>query len=149
MPTHNFEFYDGSPGANGFPTGTGFFNYAGPATKTGTGEIVDNGSGVDGQAFTDNDGTTGTFTINGNTSTNVSTEADGGYLLRDTVTGHEFRVVGVDVVSGPAAGTYTISERPLVPGRSYEVLDYEDDPAEGPSGTGFQYMSTFVIPPAR
>jgi hypothetical protein len=137
VATYDFTFYTAPPTSYGFPGGTGTFTYTGPSEKTGSGQITDTGSGSDPDFFTDNDGATGTFTVGGNTSTNVSTEADGGYLLRDTVTGEEFRVVGFDVIGDPAAGTYTMSEQALVPGRQYQVLQFEDDPSEG--GTGARY----------
>ena len=137
MPTFRFAFYALSPEAAGFPAGTGQFTYSGPGERTGIGQITDHGSGADGLTFVDNDGVTGTFTVNGKASTDVPTEPDGGYLLRDLVTGQEFRATGLHVTSGPAAGMYLISEKPLVPGRQYVVLSYEDDPSV--TGTGASY----------
>ncbi|HAW48674.1 MAG TPA: hypothetical protein DCX34_15820, partial [Roseovarius sp.] len=54
--------------------------------------------------------------------------AEESWTLRDTVTGDTFNVITFRVTSGSATGYYTLSETPLVTGRSYETLDHDTDP---------------------
>lgn len=155
MPVYNVSLYDIDPstflGGNGSTS-----TYAGPAIAAGTAQINDTGTGANGLALTDDNSgegtTTANVTIGGNTSTNSTADAEWAWTVQDTQTGEIFEVVQFQVESGDASGYYTLSEVPLVPGRSYEVInsdsnpslaagddtftyaDYQDDIVEGTSG---------------
>lgn len=60
--------------------------------------------------------------------------------MRDTVTGLVFQIAEFDVEGGAAAGDYTLSERPLVPGRTYEMMRYDANPNVASGGIGFSYL---------
>ena len=143
MPTYSgLEFYDIDP-RSVFSTSTGgTATYTGPAEAEGTLTIFDAGSGSDGQVLTDDNrgegGTTADASIGGNTSTGADADAEEGWTLRDTVTGETFNVVRLDIEDGDARGSYTLSEQPLVAGRTYETLDYDTLPEVG-DGTAFTY----------
>jgi len=106
--------------------------YEGPGAATGTAVIDDPEIGSQGNTLDDdsNGGETATadVTVGGNTSTGSNVDAELVWTLRDTVTGQQFQVVQFDVENGAAAGDYTLSEFPLVPGRTYETLEYETNP---------------------
>ncbi|MEM9063625.1 MAG: Hint domain-containing protein [Pseudomonadota bacterium] len=143
MPTVDVTFYDGEPDDNGFST-SGTFVYTGPATAEGTATITDTGSGSSGLTLDDEgDDAVADVTIGGQTSLNSEIDAEKAWLIRDDVTGETFNVVEFQVEDGSASGEYTLSERPLVPGRSYTVLDYSDEPDASAGDPVFTY-SEFV-----
>ena len=132
MATYDVNFYDFDP--NGaIPTGTGStFTWNGPATPNGSATITDTETGI--EEFTlddDNNGAetaTADVTINGLTSIGSHVDAELVWTIRDTVTGQVFEIIEFDVENGAAAGDYTLSEIPLVAGRSYEVLAFDSNP---------------------
>lgn len=145
MPTHTVSFYAGGPKTNGFPN-SGSFVYAGPEVHVGSATITDSESGIQGQTLDDADVTggaetaTANVTVGGTTSTGSAVEAEEVWILRDNVTGQEFAVAEFRVASGGAAGSYTLSERPLVAGRSYTILDRDSNPdATDPGDPVFTY----------
>lgn len=132
MPTYTVKFYDLNP-SGVIPTGTGdTFVWSGPTSATGTATITDNESGIQGQTLDDdnNGGETasGNATIGGSTSTGVNMDAELAWTVRDSITGEEFEVVQLQVEGGNADGYYTMSETPLIPGRSYEIVEYDSNP---------------------
>jgi hypothetical protein len=136
MPVHTLSFYDLSPFANGFSfasPGT-TFTYTGPATADGTLVVTDNGAGLEGEDLTRDETATADATINGNTSTGSNIDATAGFLIRDTVTGESFAVIRLVVEDGPALGQYTLSEQPLVSGRTYELQGWATNPSAGSPG---------------
>lgn len=144
MPDHNIRFYN-IAALGTFNTNVGgFTTYNGPATATGSGVVTDNGVGLEADYLSDDsaggtENATGTVTVNGNTSTNSDVDAENGWTLRDTVTGEIFQVVQLEVEDGPATGVYTLSEIPLVVGRSYETLAYDNIPLATASEPAFNY----------
>ncbi len=140
MSTYNLNFYDESPFTNGFgfdQLGT-IFTYTGPATADGALVVTDTGTGVDGEDLARDDTATVDATINGNTSIGSNIDATAGFLILDTVTGESFAVIRLIVEDGPAAGQYTLSEMPLVSGRSYELQGWSTNPSAG-SPAAFTY----------
>jgi hypothetical protein len=136
------QFYDIDPRWV-FSTSTGgTATYTGPAEATGTLTIYDAGSGADGEVLTDDnrgeDGTTADASVGGNTSIGSDADAERGWTLRDTVTGETFNVVELDIEDGDARGSYTLSEQPLVAGRTYETVRYDTLPQLG-DGAEFTY----------
>ncbi|WP_428515551.1 Hint domain-containing protein [Roseovarius sp.] len=132
MATYEVKFYNYNPAGN-IPTGTGStFTWSGPGTATGTAVITDNETGI--QEFTlddDNAGgesATANVTVGGNTSVASDVDAELVWTLRDTVTGQTFQVIQFEVEDGAATGNYTLSEVPLVAGRSYQVQAYDSNP---------------------
>lgn len=136
MAVYNFNFYDLSPFSNGFSydtTGT-IFTYTGPSTADGSLVVTDNGTGLEGEDLTRDETATADATINGVTSIGSNIDATAGFLIRDTVTGESFAVIRLIVEDGPAAGQYTLSEQPLVSGRSYELQGWASNPSAGSPG---------------
>ena len=136
MPVYpNIRFYDFNP-RDVFGTGGGIIGdtivYVGPLTASGIATITDNGSSDDSGLTLEDDGrgeeATADVTIGGQTSTTSDVDAEDGWTLRDTVTNQEFQVVRFQVEDGDASGSYTISEVPLIPGRSYEITAYDNNP---------------------
>ncbi|MGK7652146.1 hypothetical protein ACSQ76_06940 [Roseovarius sp. B08] len=132
MATYTVNFYNYNPAGN-IPTGTGStFTWGGPGTAAGRATITDNEPGI--QEFTLDDDSAGgetataTVTLGNNTSVNTTVDAELVWTLRDTVTGQTFQVIQFDVENGAAAGLYTLSEVPLVAGRSYQVQAYDSNP---------------------
>src|SRR6056297_2863724 len=126
MPTYSgLQFYDVDPRSIFSNATGGTAVYTGPGSADGTLTIFDTGSGVDGLELTDDNrgegGTTADATIGGNTSTGVNADAEWGWTVRDSVTGEVFNVVQLEIEGGPAAGNYTLSDKPLVAGRTYET----------------------------
>lgn len=133
MTTYNIRFYDQNPTSILSNTVGSTFTWTGPADPEGRATITDPESGLEGYTLDDdNNGgetATGTATINGLTSTNVPVDAEIAWTVRDTVTGEVFQVVQLQIEgTGGAAGYYTLSEIPLVEGRSYEVQAYDSNP---------------------
>ncbi|MDF1669127.1 MAG: Hint domain-containing protein [Roseovarius sp.] len=131
MATYTVGLYDQDP-AGIFATGTGAtFTWSGPPNTTGTATITDNEAGIQGFTLDDDnrgsESATADVTIGGNSSVGSNVDAERGWTIRDTVTGEEFDVVQLDVENGAASGFYTLSERPLIPGRSYEVVSYDSN----------------------
>ena len=143
MPDHNVVFYDFSTNNSFSTTVGGFYNYAGPATATGTATITDNEAGVGGQHLDDDSNggelATANVTVGGQTSTNSTVDAELAWTVRDTVTGEVFQVVQFDVEQGDATGQYMMSEIPLVPGRSYETIAYDSNPDADTNAPAFNY----------
>lgn len=132
MPTYTVGLYNQNPSGI-FATSIGAtFNWSGPSNTTGTATITDNEPGIQGFTLDDdnNGGETATadVTIGGNSSIGSNVDAELAWTIRDTVTGEVFDVVQLQVENGAASGFYTLSERPLIPGRSYEVVAYDSNP---------------------
>jgi hypothetical protein len=132
MPTYTVRVYDTDP--LGILSGTigGFGNWSGEEPPTGTATITDNEAGIEGQTIDSDaaggESATANITVGGNSSTGAPVYAEESWTLRDTVTGEVFNVITLRVDAGGATGYYTVSEVPLVAGRSYETLDYSTDP---------------------
>lgn len=155
MSVFDVKFYDIDPASFLGATGTSSV-YTGPETATGIAAITDNGTGDDGLGLDDDNGgdgaTTAVVSLDGNTSSGVTVDAELVWTVQDTTTGEIFQIAQFDVESGDASGLYTLSEVPLVQGHTYEVLnydsfaviadgeeaftyaDYQDDIVEGTSG---------------
>lgn len=131
MPTYELDIYDYNPSGIFPTTATQTFVYGGPATATGTETITDTQSGIDGEtlsALAEGETATADVTVGGNSSIGSNVDAEDAWTLRDTVTGQVFEVTSMEVRSGAAAGHYLISEIPMVAGRSYEVVAYDNLP---------------------
>ncbi|MBN2905552.1 MAG: Hint domain-containing protein [Rhodobacteraceae bacterium] len=143
MATYTIEFYSTNPGLI-LPTRIGrTFQWTGAATPTGTANITDNEAGYQGLTLDDDSagGETATadVTLGATTSTNTTVDAEAVWTVRDTVTGEVFEVASLDVENGGAAGVYTISEVPLVAGRTYEVVGYDSNPDASAGDAAFSY----------
>lgn len=105
--------------------------YNGPSATTGQAVITDNGSGLAGQTLEDQKGgedAVAAITLGDVTEENITIYADRSWTLYDTVTGETFDVVRFRVKDGTHTGDYTLSERELVAGRTYETRAYSDNP---------------------
>lgn len=133
MATYTVSIYDYDPYGQISSTINGFTTYSGPATADGTAVITDNAAGTAGQVLEDTalETATADVTIGGNTSTGSAVFASEVWTLRDTVTGQQFEITAMRVSSGAASGYYTLSEVPLIAGRSYETLAYDEVPDSG------------------
>ncbi|KKL22617.1 hypothetical protein LCGC14_2433640, partial [marine sediment metagenome] len=116
--------------------------WTGSSTPSGKATITDNQTGGKDQTLdkeTKGEIASADVTINGLTSTGSRVDAERAWTVRDTVTGETFEVVQFRVSTGPAKGKYTLSEQPLVAGRSYEIMDYEKDPDTTQGEPTFRY----------
>ncbi len=149
MPTHDLRFYDADPFLIFSQTIGGTATWTGPSDAVGKATVTDNEAGVEGLTL-DDDGAggetaTADVDLNGVTSTGSSVDAEEVWTLRDTVTGDVFEVVSFQVDTGAAAGYYTVSEIPLVAGRSYETIAFNGD-ADAASGDIALTFDDFVAP---
>jgi len=143
MPTNEILFYDVDP-MSIIPTGTGdTFTWTGPATATGSATITDTEPGIEGQTLDDdsngNESATADVTVGGQSSTGSDADAERAWTVRDLNTGEEFQIVEFDVEDGDAAGSYTLSEKPLDPNTSYEVIAYDSNPDANSGDPVFNY----------
>ncbi|MCT4559382.1 MAG: Hint domain-containing protein [Pelagimonas sp.] len=150
MPIYNVSFYANRPSANGF-TSSGTFTYTGASSVVGSASITDNEPGIEGLTLDDdNNGAetaTADVTVGGLTSSGSRVDAEISYLIRDNVTAEEFVVVEFDVEQGAAAGDYTLSEQPLVNGRSYTVITYNSNPDATVGAPAFRYNEYVCFAP--
>ncbi|MGH1454388.1 MAG: Hint domain-containing protein [Paracoccaceae bacterium] len=143
MATFNLRFYTLNP--NGvFSNQTGQTRtWNGPETATGRATLTDNETGIQGLTLDDDSAggetATATVTTPAGTSTNVNVDAEAVWTLRDNVTGQEFQVSMLQVEGGGASGYYTLSEIPLVAGRSYTTLAYDSNPNAAAGDIAFSY----------
>ncbi|SEL16852.1 Ca2+-binding protein, RTX toxin-related [Roseivivax marinus] len=142
MPTYTLRFYAFQPtnlmGASGSS-----FVWTGPADYNGIATITDNEAGAGGLTLDDDSagGETATASVSvpGGTSTSTTVDAEIVWTLRDTVTGREFQVAQFDVESGGATGQYTLSEAPLIQGRTYQVVQRDTNPDVNAGSPVFTY----------
>ncbi|WGW02437.1 Hint domain-containing protein [Tropicibacter oceani] len=143
MAVYKVQFYAFDP-SGVIPTGTNSsFVWSGPASFGGSATITDNEAGIQGQTLDDDSAggetATATVTTAAGTSTNTTVDAELVWTLRDNVTGEVFQVVQFDVENGAASGMYTLSEKVLVPGRSYTVQGYNSNPNANAGDIVFTY----------
>lgn len=142
MATYSVQFYNFDPNSVFGTTVGAQFLYQQEATPSGTATITDNQTGVDGATFDDDnsgENATITATINGNTSTNVPTDAEMVWTLLDVTTGETFQVVQLEIEGGGAGGFYTLSEQPLIQGHTYEIVAYDAWPDAGAGETTLEW----------
>lgn len=128
MASYNIRFYDQDPSGLLPWWSGGSFTWTGPAAAAGKATVTDDDFTLDD----DNNGNESAIadvTLGGNSSTGANIDAEAAWTLRDTVTGETFNIVQLQVETGGAAGSYTLSEQPLIPGRAYEVQDYNSNPS--------------------
>ena len=147
MPTYTVGLYDVDP-TTIFTTAIGStFSWSGPANPEGTATVTDNEANFEGYTLDDdNNGAetaTANVTIGGNTSTGSSVDAEQSWTIRDTVTGEEFDVSQFQVETGGATGFYTLSEHPLIAGRTYEVVAHDTNPNVAIGDPGFN-ISNYI-----
>ena len=132
MPTNDVLFYNVDP-MSIIPRGIGdTFTWTGPTSAEGSATITDPEAGIEGQTLDDdssgNESATADVTLNGLTSTGSNVDAERAWTVRDQTTGEEFQIVEFDVEDGDAIGTYTLSEKPLDPTTTYDVVAYNSNP---------------------
>ena len=132
MPTYTVSIYNNDPLFILSRTIGGTGTWSGEASPSGTATITDPETGIEGQTIDSNvsggESATADVSVGGSSSTGAPVYAEESWTLRDTVTGDTFEVITFRVDSGGATGYYTLSELPLVAGRSYETLQYDTDP---------------------
>lgn len=132
MPTYSVSVYNSDPLFILSQTVGASANWTGEAAPSGSATITDPETGIEGQTLDSyaagGESATATITIGGSTSTGAAVYAEESWTLRDTVTGETFNLITLRVDSGGATGYYTLSEIPLVAGRSYETLEFNTDP---------------------
>jgi len=147
---YTLDVYDYNPSGI-FPTVVSqTFVYSGPATATGTATITDNQAGLDGEtlsALASGETATADVSVGGNSSTGSNVDAEDAWTIRDTVTGRIFQVTSMEVRSGGAIGHYLISEYPMVAGRTYEVLAYDNLPSTSGGDPILNYTEVVCFTP--
>lgn len=131
MATYSVSFYLANP-AGILTTGTGStFVWTGPSTAAGSATIFDPESGIQGITLDDDsrggERATADVTLPGSSSTGSDVDAELVWTITDTVTGRTFEVVQFQVEDGAASGFYTLSEVPLIAGRTYTVNDFDSN----------------------
>ncbi|MCG6901700.1 MAG: Hint domain-containing protein [Rhodobacter sp.] len=143
MADHYLRFYDADPYFILSRTNGGTATWSGTDVAEGKALVTDNQAGADGLTLDETaaggETATADIDINGTTSTGVSVYASESWTLRDTVTGEIFQVVTLRVTSGGATGYYTLSEIPLVAGRTYETQVFDATPNAGAGDPAFTY----------
>ncbi len=153
MPDYTFDTYLWSP-YDEIPTSLGSFVFNGDTSNIGTAVITDNETGVDGQTLDDNvagsqETATATVTTPTETFTDIDVNADAGWTLYDPIDDVTFEVVLFNGKSGPVSFLYTLSEYPLVEGRTYEVIAFDNQPnAQVPGDPFFTYSDYVCYAPA-
>ena len=144
MPDYDVQFYDIDPFGGFSQTAGGTAAYGGPAQPDGRATITDN---VDGVLEDDNAGEAATATITvGGSTVSGAVRAEEVWTLRDTVTGETFEVVSLTITTGGSTSYYTLSERPLVQGRSYETIEFDSLPDAGAGDPVFTYADYSGFP---
>lgn len=134
MADYTFNVYLESPYASGFDSAPGVFTYSPLTGSTGTAVITDNETGVDGLTLDDNVGgsqetATATITVDGTvTYQDISVNADAGWTIYDPIDDVTFEVILLNGKQGKQSFTYTLSEYPLVEGRAYEIINFDNQP---------------------
>jgi hypothetical protein len=132
VPTYTANIYNNDPLSILSRTVGGNATWTGEASPSGTATITDTEPGIESQTLDSNiagnESATATVNVDGDSSTGAAVYAAESWTLRDTVTGDTFNVITFRVDSGNATGYYTLSEMPLVAGRSYQTLAYDTDP---------------------
>jgi len=62
------------------------------------------------------------------TFTDIPVNADAGYTIYDPIDDVTFEAIRLNGKQGSQSFVYTLSEYPLVPGREYEVIDFDNQP---------------------
>ncbi|WP_394197455.1 Hint domain-containing protein [Litoreibacter albidus] len=142
MATHDVKFYAIDP-LNIFSSTPGNTRtYTGPAEPDAKATITDNQTGAGSETFEDiqsGESATIATTINGVSSSGDTVWADESWTLIDQVTGQSFQIVSIRINTGPNAGWYTLSEIPLVAGRSYQTADFDNTPSAAAGDPTFSY----------
>ncbi|WP_372605394.1 calcium-binding protein, partial [Actibacterium sp.] len=143
MTTYVVGIYDVDPSTVISTTAGDSFTWSSSTQRDGTATINDTNTYSTGTF--DREGgrypTTATVTVNGTTSTNAQVTGTNSWTLYDAVTGETFEVVEFNVWSGGATGSYTLSEQPLVEGRTYQVMDYASNPEATAGDPVFTYAN--------
>ena len=146
MPTYSLNFVDADPWGILSRTNGGTATWSGPGTADGTAVITDNNTGTSGENldFT-GESSTADLTLGATSVTGVTVSALEGWTLRDTVTGDIFQVVTFYVPGGELGGLYyTLTEMPLVTGRSYETVTYTSTADDASGDPIFTYADYFA-----
>lgn len=144
MPDYTFDTYLWSP-YDEIPTSLGTFVFNGDTSNIGTAVITDNETGFDGLTLDDNvagsqETATATVTTPTQTFTDIDVNADAGWTLYDPIADVTFEVVLFNGKTGSVSFLYTLSEYPLVEGRTYEVIAFDNQPnAQVPGEPYFTY----------
>lgn len=141
MPTYTVGIYDFDPYYSFSQSPGGSFTYNGQTEAPGTATITDTQGGGGSATLEDTSSgetATATVTVGGNTSNGVSVEAEEAWTVLDTTTGETFQVVTFRVAGGGAQGYYTLSEKPLVAGHTYETVSFTSEPSDA-GGPVFTY----------
>lgn len=150
MADYTFNVYLFSPYDSGFQGPPGLFIYNPPAGDIGTVVITDNETGVDGLTLDDNVGgsqetATATITVNGvETFTDIPVNADSGWTIYDPIDDVTFEVIILNGKQGSQSFRYTLSEYPLVPGREYESINFDNQPNAQVAGDPFFTYADYV-----
>ncbi len=136
MATYDVLFYNVDPLGIFSNTVGNSGTWSGSTTPDASGTITDNGAGAEGDSLDDVSGEVATIdaTIGGNSTTGDNVYAEEVWTVTDNVTGITFQVATLRISSGTNVGYYTLSEQPLVNGRSYTTQEYTTVPEVGVTG---------------
>ncbi|PTQ66454.1 Hint domain-containing protein [Celeribacter persicus] len=143
MAVYDLELYDFNPSSVIGTTTGSTFTYSG-GSPTGTASVTDATATLTDDTLRRGPETaTANVSVNGVSSTGSSVDADAVWTVTDLSTGETFQVVQFVVDTGSAAGSYTLSEQPLIDGHDYQVTAYSSTPGQsyrnGTSDEAFTY----------
>lgn len=145
MATYEVQFYTVDPYWI-IPTGTGRQFTWTTADYGGYAIITDNEING-GDLYLDDDsagGESATATVVvGTNQVSTTVDAEMVWTVTDNVTGRTFQIVQFEV-EGAGGGMYTLSEVPLVAGRSYTVNAYDSNPNAAAGDAAFTYADYVV-----
>ncbi len=125
------------------------FTLTGDTTDTQQVLMTDNETGVDGLTFDDNVGNSretavADVVVNGTQYFDLDVNADAGWTLYDPVDNVYFEVVLMKGGKGQYQFSYTLSEYPLVEGRTYEVVQFDNQPNAQNAGDPYFTYADYV-----
>lgn len=141
MPTYSVALYEVDPLGVFSTTVGGSETYSGPATANGTATIIDNQAGIDGQVLdrAADETAVADALINGVNFFGADVYAEEAWTVTDQVTGAQFQIITFRINDGTNSGYFTLSEQPLVVGRSYQTNAYDTDPDGSAGAPAFSY----------
>ena len=131
MAVYSVRVYNIDPFFVFSQTPGGSATYTGPTASDGSATITDNGAGGDDltlEDFSSGETATADVTVGGTTYVGVAVEAEESWTLEDSVTGEQFQMVTFHFQDGGTDFYLTLSEIPLVNGRDYETITFDNDP---------------------
>jgi len=141
MPSYDITFYNADPWGILSQTVGNSANWSGPGTAAGSGTITDNNTGAAGLSLDRvGEDSVADLTLGATSVSGVTVSALESWTVEDSVTGLQFQVITFYLPGAELGGNYyTLSEAPLVNGRSYETIAFSGAADEDNGDPVFAY----------